>query len=45
MEHWLSKSSVDGDLNYLYISDDVNNVAMDTPDKVLCMFFIYLNTK
>lgn len=45
MEHWLSKSSVDGDLNYLYISDDVNNVAMDTPDKVLCMFFIYFEYK
>lgn len=39
------QSSVDGDLNYLYISDNVNNVAMDTPDNVLCMLFIYLNTK
>lgn len=45
MEYWLSKPSVDGDLNYLYISDDVNNVAMDTPDKVLCMFFIYFEYK
>lgn len=39
------QSSVDVGLTYLYIRDNVNNIAMDTPDRVLCVLFTYLNTK